>query len=111
MATLKICTHDRTRWITDVREVIIEESFSVTQWGDEAEILGCCNAPNATRDGDAVRSTIVVDFQKPNPAEKVIGDLCGNVLLLLRSGRRDRVVVPQRACFLMSDSGKTIDRF
>lgn len=107
MATLKICTHDRTRWITDVQEVTIEEAFSVTNFDDP---LANTTAPRATVDGNGIRSTLVVDFQKPNLAEKVIGDECGHVLLLRRGGRRDLVVVPQRSCFLLSDAGKTIDR-
>ena len=113
MATLKICTHDRTRWITEVQEVVIEETFSVTQWGDSSAILGNCEAPHATRMGQDVRSTVVVDFQKPNPDNGAHGDTCGQVLLIRRQGEHDfafRVVAPQRSCFLMSDAGKTIDR-
>ena len=112
MATLKICTHDRTRWITDVQEVVIEEAFSVTQWGDSKAILANCNAPNAAVRGNEIRKTTVVDFQKPNPEDKVPGDTCGHVLLIRshRGGGGYRIVVPQRACFLMSDAGKTIDR-
>lgn len=108
MATLKICTHDRTRWITDVTEVVIEESFIVTHFDDP---LLDCHAPNATKLGQLTRATTVVDFQKPKPEEKVFGDTDGYVLLINRKGSDHRIfVVPQRSCFLMSDAGKTIDR-
>lgn len=109
MATLKICTHDRTRWITDVKEVVIEEAFSVSNFDDP---LADCKAPNRTRNGIEHVDTTVVDFQAPKPEEKVQGDTNGHVLRVYshRGGIASRFVVPQSACFLMSDSGKTIDR-
>ena len=110
MATLKICTHDRHRWITDVQEVVIAESFSVTHFDDP---LQDCKASHATIHGNDIRFTTVVDFQAPKPEEKVIGDICGNVLHVTRSDKPNTIyqyVVPQRSCFLMSDAGKTIDR-
>jgi hypothetical protein len=110
MATLKICTHDRTRWITDVQEVVIAESFSVTHFDDP---LKDCRASHATVRGNDIRLTVVADFQKPIPEESVPGDYCGYVLHVTRSDKPDYIyqyVVPQRACFLMSDAGKTIDR-
>jgi len=110
MATLKICTHDRTRWITDVQEVWIAESFAVTHFDDP---LADCRGPHATLRGDGIRATTVVDFQKPNHDEGVRGDEIGHVLCVTRSDKPDYTylfVVPARSCFLMSDAGKTIDR-
>ena len=110
MATLKICTHDRTKWIMDVQEVVLHEAFSVVHFDDP---LRDCGAPSATRHGIETYATTVVDFQKPNPDESMVGDTIGHVLWVRRSAEPNlihRVVAPSRSCFIMSDAGKTIDR-
>lgn len=110
MATLKICTHDRTQWITDVYEVVLAQSFSVKHFDNP---LVDCDCPDAVLRGQDLRVTTVVDFQAPDPDNGVRGDDVGNVLWVRRVGEHDythRVVAPARSCFLMSDGGKTIDR-
>ncbi|KKN52128.1 hypothetical protein LCGC14_0616020, partial [marine sediment metagenome] len=47
---------------------------------------------------------IMTDF-KGQPKQGV-----GNVLAITRGKEIEWWIVPERACFLMSDSGKTIDR-
>lgn len=110
MSTLKICTHDRTQWITNVSEIVLAESFNVEHFDDPIQDSNC---PRGVVQGDDVRVTTVVDFQKPNEESKVGGDTIGNVLLITRVGEYNyisRLIVPARSCFLMSDSGETIDR-
>lgn len=110
MATLKICTHDRTRWIIGICEIILVESFLVKNFDDP---LQDCECQNATVKDMDIRITTVVDFQKPNKDNGVRGDEIGHVLWITRIGETNfihRLVAPARCCFLMSDSGKTIDR-
>lgn len=98
MATLKICTNDRTQWLTDVRRVTELNSFSVPKSNNVTgdDIL------RAAFEGDHPNVINLVDFN---------GEPVGKVLGVSRGRDDDQVwVVPAGACFLMSDGGKTIDR-
>jgi hypothetical protein len=110
MSTLKICTHDRTQWITHISEIILVESFIVKHFDDP---LQDCDAPNATVKDMDIRITTVVDFQAPDEDRKVEGDTIGHVLFITRKDEYNyihRLVAPARCCFLMSNTGATIDR-
>lgn len=110
MATLKICTLTKTRWITDVREIIQEGAFSVEHFDDP---LKDCDCPDALARGMGVRVTTVCEFQPPDPEQSIRGDVVGNVLLIRRERESQgtfRLVAPDRSCFLMSENGQTIDR-
>ncbi len=98
MATLKICTHDRTQWLTGVRRITERNSFSAPKDDDGrgSAVL------RAAFEGDHPPVINLVDFH---------GESVGKVLSVLM-GRDDEEiwVVPAGSCFLMSDSGRTIDR-
>lgn len=108
MATLKIITHDRTVWIFDVDEVTLAIRFPVKNFDDP---LG--DVPSFGLESEEPRLVTVVDFQAPDPDAQVEELRVGNVLHV----RGDTwtctrvVVAPSASCFLMSESGKTIDRF
>ena len=110
MATLKVCTQQRTYWVTDVYEVILDHSFNVVHYDN---VLQDCDCPDAVLRGNDIRVSVVVDFQAPDPEREVKGDTVGNVLWVRRVNEYDythRVVAPAGSCFLMGDTGKTIDR-
>ncbi len=106
MATLKICTHDRTHWITEVRQVTEVRSFRVPEEGDfDIHALAFDSMPPGRTPGPVVH---VVGFHD---------ELCGKLLFVEREKGRERNeddgeywVVPGRSCFLLSDTGKTVDR-
>ena len=100
MATLKICTHDRTQWLTGVRRIIEQNAFSVPK-GDDITDDAILRAALGGED-PSPHVVHLVDFS---------GESVGKVLRV-SMGRDDTEcwVVPANACFLMSDSGKTIDR-
>lgn len=111
MSTLKICTHDRTHWLTDIEKIILVRSFTVEHFDDP--IVDASGAvSHAIVRGNDVHSTMVVDFQAPDPDHKVRGDDVGNALLVWRKGDTfpQMIVAPSRSCFLLSDTGKTVDR-
>ena len=100
MATLKICTHDRTQWLLSVRRVMEQRAFSVPK-GDEPT------------DDEILRAAIGGDDPSPHVVNLVdfSGESIGKVLQVT-FGRDDVEcwVVPGGSCYLMSDTGKTIDR-
>lgn len=107
MATLKVCTHDRTQWILGVQNVILAQSFSVKHFDDPISDSRCWKIADDLH----IPCIDVVDFQKPNPDAKVRGSDIGHVLILEGNwGHTKLIVVPAESCFLMSEEGKTIDR-
>lgn len=110
MTTLKICTHDRTQWITNISEIVLVKSFNVEHFDDPLQ--DCDGLDDGIKEIN-IKITTVVDFQKPNEESQTKGDTIGNVLWINQGGEYSyihRLVAPARSCFLMSDSGKTIDR-
>ncbi len=100
MATLKICTHDRTQWITSVRRITEQRSFSVPK-GDHLTDDAILRAALGKED-PTPHVVHLTDFS---------GESVGKVLqVLTERGDTECWVVPVNSCFLMSDTGKTIDR-
>ena len=108
MATLKICVHDHTYWLTDVSEIQELGSFSIP---DDYDVSGGSSdepviaAARASGFGKWPSCFRVVDF-KGQPEQGI-----GKVLGIDRAKGKEWWIVPSRSCFLMSDSGRTIDRF
>lgn len=101
MATLKICLLSRVHWITDVQEVILLRAFNVPDDAKNDQIAGLAFGPGF----EAPPTYSMMDFDNQGT------DRVGNVLSLeKKSGGSQVWVVPDGAAFLMSDSGKTIDR-
>ncbi len=101
MSTLKICTMSHTTWITEVKGVQLLRSFSIPDDAKTTEIDALAFAGDY---GPPPRVYSVTDF-----AGQGI-DRIGNVLSVDKAGESETWLVPSGACFLMSDSGKTIDR-
>ncbi len=103
MSTLKICTHDMTYWLTDISEVHELSSFPVPG----AVLDGTEDIIQAARENGYQQwpsCFTVVDFKGHGP------QAVGNVLAITRANGIEWWIVPNRACFLMSDTGQTIDR-
>ena len=100
MATLKICTHDRTQWLLGVRRIIEQNSFSIPE-GEKPKNETVLQAA-LSKGGPPPHVVNLVDFS---------GELVGKVLQVT-FGRDDVEywIVPSNSCYLMSDAGKTIDR-
>lgn len=110
MATLKICTHDRTHWITNVREITLVRTFEVKNF--EHPIMESGEADAIVRQ-QGVDPAYIADFQGPDSERGIEGDLWGVALHVTFEGDTTtsvRVVAPERSCFLMSDQGATVDR-
>lgn len=109
MATLKICTHDRTQWLLGVRRVMEQRAFSVPK-----DDRGDRGKEGERAKGDAIlRAALGGDDPSPHVVNLTdfSGESVGKVLQI--SFERDDTecwIVPANSCFLMSDTGKTIDR-
>ncbi len=116
MATLKICTQSRTRWLPDVRSV---EKLSVFDTPDEyrAEYVGTCELAKKIRREkekaivDVAIETCGDDMAAGIQLAEFWDEETGDVLRVQQRGSEDKIwIVPYRSTFLMSDTGKTIDR-
>ncbi len=118
MSTLKICTHSRTHWITGVREVELLHSFgfkypSFPEPTTKEENRG----QQRTIDEALMAAAFSGSVEVPPHGVRLtdfFGDPTeiGHALLVKREmGDATTWIVPARACFLMSPSGQTIDRF
>lgn len=107
MSTVKVCTHDRTTWITDVSEVVLISSFTAKDPKDPLASAGDAwkNIPS----GCVVR---LMDFQEPGPN---VSDVANVYSIRRRGGAAGAgpdvvLVAPSGSCYLMGESGATIDR-
>lgn len=100
MATLKICVLNRTHWITEVKGVQLLRSFSVPDDAENRQIDGLAFEPGF----EAPKVYSIADFDGQGTGR------IGNVLSVDKDGFSETWLVPAGACFLMSESGKTIDR-
>lgn len=99
MATLKICTN-QTRWITEVDRVDLCVSFDYDGEEDPASVAF------RTYSEEIGSALLSADFPE---CIKV-----GRVIRVYRQQGRNEFqtwIVPADSCFLMTDSGKTIDHF
>ncbi len=102
MATLKICVHDRTYWLMDVSEVRQLSSFDIPDESmDDSEAIIVAARKNGLNWPNGYTFT---DFK--GSAKPVIG----NVICVDSKSGIEWWIVPNRSCFLMSDTGATIDR-
>ena len=107
MATLKICSYERTFWVPEVREVIEERSFRIPEHVVEGDELVNLAFPDP-KESRLPRGFTMTSFTK--------SDLEGKVLYVKTertpfvASEWETWVVPSDRCYLMSDSGKTIDR-
>lgn len=101
MATFKICVLDRTYWITEVKGVQLLRSFSIP---DEASTVEVDALAFAGDHGPPPKVYSVTNFDGQGI------DRIGNIIFIDTVGGGETWLVPSGACYLMSDSGKTIDR-
>jgi hypothetical protein len=100
MATLKICANEKVYWLDGVARIVDDHDFTVN-WD---EIM--YGAFENSEMPDAVYTT---GFD-----ENCTRDVkqTGKVLFVTLAHKQEPEcwVVPRRSCFLLSDTGKTIDR-
>ena len=101
MSTLKICTLSRTYWITEVTGVQLLRSFPIPDGAKTTEVDALAFAGDF---GPPPKVYSFTDFDGQGV------DRVGNVLSIDKVGGSETWLVPSGAAFLMSDSGKTIDR-
>ena len=101
MTTLKIQNLTRTIYIQDVTEIDVDHCFEFSRSKHGGEVI-----PQAFGD---------IGLTAPGSLNVMgFGDEpCGKVLYvrIWGVGPPQIWVVPEKCCFLLSDSGKTIDRF
>lgn len=116
MATLKICTQTRTRWLPDMRSVERLGSFDTPSEYRQLEATDPTTSRKARREKDEAIVRAAIDACGDDMAAGIQlaefwDEEVGEVLRLQQRGSEDKIwVVPTRCCFLMSDAGKTIDR-
>ena len=107
MYTVKVRTHDRTTWITNVTEVVHISSYPVKNYDDPLD--GAGDAWQGIPSGCSIR---LMDFQRPVPEEKVHGDTMACVYSIRCGGPAPDfvLVAPDRSCYLLGPTGATVDR-
>ena len=116
MATLKICTQSRTRWIPDVRSVERLATFETHE--DYRNIQGA-DHKISLKQRRQKEETIFFAAIEVCPDDMAAGiqileffdEETGMVLRVTQHGSEDKIyLVPEGGTYLMSDQGKTIDR-
>lgn len=111
MSTFKICTMDRTHWITDVQHVDLISCYPTTiegeSSGDKSEVLHGNEVLEAMNKNGFESPNVLnlATFQKGNHTA------CYVSLRRLLSDEVEYWVAPAGSCYIMGDSGQTIDRF
>ncbi len=117
MATLKICTMSRTRWLPGIRSV---ESLAVFSTPEEHRKTSAISDPSTARRMRLEKEKAIVDAAIGACGDDMAAGIqlaefweeeMGAVLRVQQSGFEDKIwIVPDRSCYLISDTGKTIDR-
>ena len=107
MATLKVCTSYMTHWIADVSEVIELGSFPWTPGEDPAAVWEKREEARGHR-GALPNVYTVVGFDLPD--EKPYSVSSGKALRITTRHGTFTWFIPSESAYLMSDTGKTIDR-
>ncbi len=117
MATLKICTYNKTHWIAGVTSLIEARSFSVPeeiQYPPEPRTSDEQDAAGKTHDAAVIaacgpvedRVVHLADFRFPNRDHAGVGKL---LYVKTKDGSDEAWIVPAGSSYLMED-GKTVDR-
>ena len=111
MATFKVCDHDCTHWITDVEQLTEIESFNFNQKTEgrpaSDEVLNALmEAQKKRKQGSGLPPVYtVVSFQGMSTA---IGKV---VRVVVRHQDKPQIwIIPAGSGYLISDTGKTIDK-
>ena len=119
MATLKICVHSRTYWVTGVCEIEALRSFStdVTQFPKAEGLKPDLLARQEREANDALMAAAFPPGSFVPPHGIRVIDWTGqpegiwNVLIVKREAGDPTIwLTPSGSCFLMGDNGQTIDR-
>ena len=101
MSTLKICCHSLGYWLTDVKSITAEPTFGILD-NDPCGSMVSRHKQDERMLGEAMNLSV---------AEFTPDVAFGRLIHVERhTGTTEHWIVPDGSCFLMNDSGRTIDR-
>ena len=106
--TLKIMTDNEIRWITGVSQIVELREFNIPK-GLGVDVYSSIFPDPETRPGDGV--TIVGLISKENYEQTgMLLKVERNIPDCQTQSRWENIAVPRRSCYILSESGKTVDR-